>query len=863
MPFKKQAPRPGRIFLVFFFALFATLLWARDVTITVEDAELELPLEGAVIRSWDGRGYVCDEHGRVLVSVPDDRQISVQVSYPGYETGRLVITLNENDFYLWLHLSGSVVSRELVVEAVRPGSSETRSGRSVAISGETLERSSRIGIIEDVMTSIKLLPGVAYSGMFNAMPSVRGGFPGDLMAALDGFYISNPYHWGGGFSIFDPHMINSAQLSHGVFSSRYGHTVSGLLELSSKRASSDYSELELGVSTSAVNLNAAIPVGSGGLMLMGKVTYWDPFIWTLKQLSNVWENETLEMVNAITTAPYIRSSTASFNYRISPDLEFNANAFVGADGVGANYLNENSDPEVAYRSRMIFNWDNQQAFLISGLTFNPSPSTLLKGTAGAGFEQMKVDGKIRYDYLRVNSPPFVYELGQEELGMEFLATQSVLNLQGRLDFDWSPGSGFLFAAGVQELFSQNASEEEGKFFVERWSRGPFPPPPLPEMIPEGEIFFYRFPVTGASPETKNSRYNSSAYLLTEFLSPARRFGAELGLRVDHLYFSGKDFSIQTMPVLNPRLNLDYNVLRNRGFVESLDLTLGTGLFSSVNDAIAYINLNNKIDDFELKPNRSWTSVFGIKTDFNSGWSFNLEGYFKYIYDRAYNYSLTSPGETLSSIVQRFNGDGTVWGFDFMLQKFESRRWDGWLAYTFTHARYHEPESPGSGLDSTMEPIVEDSDWYYPFFHRFHNLNLVLNFKPFRNLNIYTRLGLASGRPKLEVGDISSYEVILLDENGIPTGQVIKKFKRSARYSDDSRTTWSIPLDMKLSYFLFNPRNKVQTEIYLAAENLFSLFYVAHANTSFNQYTGREDTGSDSASYEMPVPMVSVGFRWSY
>jgi len=201
----------------------ANLLWARDVTITVEDADLAMPLEGAMVLSWDGSEFICDEDGRVIISVPGYRQVAIQASYPGYETGRLVIPLRGDNFTLSLRLGGAVEGRELVIEASRPGTSETRPGRSVAISGEALEQTARIGLIEDVMSSIKLLPGVGYTGMFSAMPSIRGGHPWDLMAVLDGFYIEYPYHWGGGFSIFDPHMISSARLSHGVFSARYGH----------------------------------------------------------------------------------------------------------------------------------------------------------------------------------------------------------------------------------------------------------------------------------------------------------------------------------------------------------------------------------------------------------------------------------------------------------------------------------------------------------------------------------------------------------------------------------------------------------------------------------------------------------------
>jgi hypothetical protein len=309
--------------------LSAGFLWGRDVEILVEDTDLEIPLEGAVIRSWDGAEYVCDEDGKARVSVPDDRQVSIQVTYPGYETGRLVIPLKGDAFKLGLRLGGVMESRELVIEAQRPGSSETRSGRSVAISGENLARSSQIGLIEDVMTSIKLLPGVGYTGMFNARPSIRGGDPGDLMAVFDGFYISNPYHWGGGFSIFDPHMVASAQLSHGIFSTRYGQTISGLLEIRSKKPDTSITELELGISTSAVNLNLSMPFNSkGGIILMGKATYWDPFVWAAQQLSKVVDNENLQMVNAVTTAPYIRSAAANFDYRFNTDLELTSALFI-------------------------------------------------------------------------------------------------------------------------------------------------------------------------------------------------------------------------------------------------------------------------------------------------------------------------------------------------------------------------------------------------------------------------------------------------------------------------------------------------------------------------------------------------------
>jgi hypothetical protein len=123
------------------------------------------------------------------------------------------------------------------------------------------------------MSAVKLLPGVGYTGMFGAMPSIRGGDPGDLTASFVVLYIETPYHWIGAVSIFDPKMVSSARLSHGVFSSRYGHSISGLLEITSKSPSFTEVELETALGTSAASINLSYPLdGKGGILFMGKVS---------------------------------------------------------------------------------------------------------------------------------------------------------------------------------------------------------------------------------------------------------------------------------------------------------------------------------------------------------------------------------------------------------------------------------------------------------------------------------------------------------------------------------------------------------------------------------------------------------------
>jgi hypothetical protein len=865
--------------------VIASPVFARDVEIIVEDTELGLPLEGAIIRSWDGVQYTCDEQGRAVVSVPDDRQVVIQAAYPGYENTRLVIVLGTGSFTLGLRLSGIMENRELVIEAARPGTNETKTGRSIAVSGRDIAQTAEIGLIEDVMSTVKLLPGVGYAGFFNAQPSIRGGDPGDMTASLDGFYIFNPYHWGGGFSIFDPHMVQSAQLSHGVFSSRHGHTISGLLDITSKKPSPVETEFELGINTSAANFNLSLPfAGRGGVLFMGRVTYYDPMIWLSKRLANITKLESLEAIHSIRVAPYIRNGTIAGNYRFLDNLEFNATGFWGMDGVGVSYNNSTRMAGLVSDTNMEFDWTNYQGFITTGLSWNPRNDMLLKLTTGGGYSESVVDADIStilyeksfnvntvyYDFLKNGSAKFMDTYNLED---SFTAkdTDKMFNVQGRIDYDWELGKGFLLAAGVQEMYSRFSSVGSQRLPSEMW---------LGDLDPdEQEIIFNDMALVEDNPAFRdllkryirvsfhnnydpnvgNHIFTTSGYGLVEYYTPNNRFAAELGLRVDHFYLIGKDdLSLQSKPALNPRLNVDFNVFKNRGFVESLDLSAGTGLFSSMNSMANAVEKRYGLT--EIKPNRSWTSVMGTKLELMGGFIFNIEGYYKYIFDRTYIPISFSVDDM--DIRPQFNGEGRVWGIDLLLQKLQSRFWDGWLSYSYNWARYRDPDAGDSQMG--ISGGMRGDDWYYPPYHRFHNLNLVLNIKPTANINIYTRFGLASGvQIPRRIGRPTSYPVYVYEYEGSVDNKFIEKYYWFSVWDADKRTTPSLPMDLKVSFFGKSSSGKIRHELYMAIENVLALLYTSKGNTSFNSYTGEVDTGSNAATYEIPIPIMSFGFKISY
>ena len=868
-----------KIITAFFLLLLISLpLFPRDVTIEVLDSDLNLPLEGATIRIRDGSEYICNQNGIALIQVPDDRQIIINVFYPGYETGILTIPVSENSFTVLLRLSGILQGRELVVEASKPGLNETRTGRSIAVNTREISQTAEIGIIEDVMSTIKLLPGVSYSGVFNAQPSIRGGFPGDMSATLDGYYINNPYFWGGGFSIFDPRMVKSAQLSHGVFSSRYGHTISGLLEISTKDPSPTDTQLELGLNSSAANLSLSVPLnGKGGILFMGRITYYDPIIALGKSLSD--KIPEFEAVHYIRQAPYIRAATINGNYRFTDIFEISATGFFGMDGVGVNFENQNRTQSLISDSSTDFDFRNYQGFLTTSLFWNPKNNMLVKITLGTGYEKMLIDGEREFNIydkafsdIFGNKYPDLFDVAIQRY--KFNDTSGInqsdflYNAQGRIDFDWEVSEYIMLSAGVQEMFnfyqssgSQRVSNDVPLSYLGTDEQLKIKDALSSYNIPSDSEVWKDLRIivpVRYYPDHKNHLFTTSGYILNEYYLFNNRINAEIGLRLDHFYLQGMGFSLSSDPVLNPRLNLDINILKNTKILQSLNLSLGTGLFSSVSDNVFIAEERYEVN--KMKPNRSWTSITGLRFEFPQSLSLNIEGYYKYIFDRMYIPFAIQLDDL--DIQPNFDGIGKVYGLDVMLHKVQSRFWDGWLAYSYNWTKYQDPQGRyGRGLSGGNR----GDDWYFPQFHRFHNLNLVFNYKPVQNMNFYLRFGIASGVQRLRrIGDgPDCYPVLVYNNISPEDSYFIEKFYWLSEADENNRTLPSFPMDFKYSIFGSNKNGKARYEVYFALENLLAFVYAARRSTSYNTYTGTVDTGSSSARYDIPMPIPSFGIKISY
>jgi hypothetical protein len=128
----------------------------------------------------------------------------------------------------------------------------------VELTGEDLRRLP--GLAEgDVLRAIEALPGVISTSDFSAAFNVRGGAADQNLILLDGVPLYNPFHLGGVFSVFNPDMVDRAELLAGGFPARYGGRVSSVLDVRSDPGDGS-ARVDAGVSVLAAR--AAI---SGGL----------------------------------------------------------------------------------------------------------------------------------------------------------------------------------------------------------------------------------------------------------------------------------------------------------------------------------------------------------------------------------------------------------------------------------------------------------------------------------------------------------------------------------------------------------------------------------------------------------------------
>ena len=832
-------------------------VFAEDVTVTVYDHDLDVPLEGAVINIVESKKtYETDANGTVVISRSEENATeTIITTFPGYDDKRAYINSGTKSVKIELTMSGVVEGKELVVERAAPGKSDAKAGVSHVMDNAEMKTTAESGLVEDIMSSINTLPGIGYTGGFNSHPSIRGGYAAEMGTVMDGICVLNPWHWNGVYSIFNPLMVSSAKMSHGIFSARYGNVMSGLLEVTTKTPESSQIRVNASISSIASEMLVQLPLTKkAGVLFGGKITYLEPM-----QMLSGWLGMT-KADSTISTMPYIRDGYIKVYYNPFQSLHIMLNSFIGSDGIGAhitdteNEITSNSTlswVNATFFSGLIVQWlptDTNQVKMVASynrswqdfsyntdttgtMTYTNDFITAHDGDDGA--VDGKINGQTSYplDNFSTDISSLVY-LEQYQLKLE---DTKQISAQHSISF------------GAEELISQSHLDEDMKTWVEY-------------ILPFNDTHLLRQVEYNLTAD-RNRIFQTGMFGLWEFGSDSSLIQGEAGIRFDHCYIAADadDYTLNTYPVINPRLSVQYTPFRNKGIFDKITFTAGSGMFSQISQQTYAIEKEYGIKDFEVSPDKLWFLVLGTQVDFASDWHFTLEGYYKHYFNRLYIAINNTAPDTIKYNV-RTDGQGYIAGFDTMLQKKGGDTWDGYLTYSFIYARFLNPYTPDYSDQVTIEgdPL---STWYYPSFHRFNTLNLICNWRPVPSMTFTVKATVATGTPREKTGDVISYAATILNADGSST--VVQRYTRSSVYSDTLRTQIACPVDMRFSVSEYWKRSKLRWEVYIGIDDVFASLYSPKTNKSLNTITGKESDVGENADFNIGSPMLSIGIKVSY
>ena len=253
-----------------------------DWGLRIVDQESGVPLAGVHVSFPDlSESRVSDSLG-VVSAAPGADLLRIVATRVGYSRMDTVVARPESGTMVELGLTRSAIGLpSLTVQAVRAGTDSRELAR------QMFDREVAIGAVGMTRTEVRAVPTVAENDVFRSLQSVsgvasindfgaelfvRGGSADQIAVLLDGAPVFGPYHMFGMFSLFNPDIIESAELYKGSIPARYGGSLSGVVSARQRAGGATGTRFSGGLS--AVGLRVAsdggLPWADGRWLVAGR-----------------------------------------------------------------------------------------------------------------------------------------------------------------------------------------------------------------------------------------------------------------------------------------------------------------------------------------------------------------------------------------------------------------------------------------------------------------------------------------------------------------------------------------------------------------------------------------------------------------
>ncbi|MCD7972748.1 MAG: TonB-dependent receptor [Candidatus Azobacteroides sp.] len=314
---------------VIFFFLSVEIITGQTLTLKgkVFDSETNETLTGVpiLVKERDAEGTNTSVKGEYTLHLPKGKY-TLRISYLGYETTEVDISLNEA-MVLDIPLRSSSTSlEEVVVSATR--ADENVTAPQTGMEKFIVEEINLLPVLlgeRDVIKIVQLTPGVKSASEGGSGFFVRGGTADQNLILLDNISLYNASHLMGFFSTFNSDIVRDVTLYKGAMPGQYGERLSSILDVQQRNGDLQDYHISggIGLISSKINAEGPIQKGKSTFILGARRTYAD----AIARLSGVEEAQNAYL--------YFYDLNAKLNFALSEKDQLSFSGYWGNDKMKA------------------------------------------------------------------------------------------------------------------------------------------------------------------------------------------------------------------------------------------------------------------------------------------------------------------------------------------------------------------------------------------------------------------------------------------------------------------------------------------------------------------------------------------------
>ncbi len=578
-----------------------------------------------------------DDQGRFELKDLPPGEVEVTVVAPGFEklTETETIAAGERTEVRYV-LRADADPNVTVVRATR----ERKEVSQVKLTAQEFRMVA--GTRNDAFKVVQSLPGVARSPFGGAALVVRGSKAWDSRIYVDEIQIPQLFHFAGLNATFNTAMVESIAFTPGNFGADFGRSIGGLVQAEVRTPSKTKVHGSVDVNLLDVSAHLETPVSKDwSVAAAGRFGLAQ---WTVPAAISAFASPQAQQQLGFARAPEFWDYQLRVERREpnSRNRVFIA-AFGSSDRWAFLRANAFTDNDIEGNQGAA---NNSQLYnrLVVGLDHRLGSRVTLISRNAVGFDRSEQQGTTNEIFYRSTLVP--------------------VQLRERVRID-IPEANLVLGAGVDSLITPAFLDAQQ------------PPPFAANQFPDPYV------TRRLISATERTVYVEPGIFAEATWTPVERLSINGGVRVDG------ELVVMKKAWVNPRISARYAVLEDStSWLSLLAVKAGAGLYQQPPDYRTGL-LSPTFGNPDLKPEAAAHFMAGVETRFFDLVDFNVQGYFKYLYDQSRQVfatgSITGSDLNIAGAGGHYEsrGYGMSYGAEFLLRVRPTRYFVGWVAYTFS------------------------------------------------------------------------------------------------------------------------------------------------------------------------------------